>query len=238
MEKVLFEAKEQSHQAKLFWVNYNASRKLREIERIISKKELRQYVLSIIRWIDFVRPLVNNPDHSKFRIGDKRVDRDSLFLLIIVQRIKLMAFFVHAPEEQQIKLAKVMYGNLRKRFRDRLKVWELLLDDEPIVERLNLSDTKVKRLIYQDMQVASGLLKTRAGSKKFLKELCYYPILLLLRFSGLEHSKRLDLMREVLIHVEAPFFGNDCQADEERDRIRKWDDESIHWCNKLFREKP
>ncbi len=236
MQKIRPEVNEQVRHAKEFWEDYVSS-KPGGIERTLISEALGNHVSLIVRWIDFVRPLVKNSDFSKFRIGNDPVDRNELFTFMIVQRIELIAFFVHAPEKHKIILAKKMYAELRKRFRDRLKVWDLLLVDEPVLERLKLSKSAISNWKQQDSQVASGLLKVRAGSKKLLKELCYYPMLLLLRFSGVKHSQRVDLMHEVLTFVEAPQFGYPQYADEELDRIKKWDKESKAWCDKLFREK-
>ena len=129
-----------------------------------------------------------------------------------------------------------MYSTLRKRFMSRVKVWDLILTEPSIVDLLNLSKSKIQRYHLWDRHIVDELFTIRAGSKKFLKEMCYYPILLLMRFGGMKHGQRLDLMHKLLIHVEAPLFGNLQHTDAELGRIRAWDKESIVWCNRLFKE--
>lgn len=236
MDKISSDAKERFRAGRQFWERYPSSEKGGMKDTLFSNV-LIIHVSSIVRWIDFIRPLVYNPDYSKYRIGNDPVDRNELFIVLILQRIETMAFFVHAPEEYKIDLAKQMYRELRKRLRDRLRILDLLLADEPLLERLKVSKSKIRTYQQQDSQAATGLRNSRAGARKFLKELCYYPILLLMRFSGTRHSQRLDTMHELMTFAKAPFFGHVRFVEEERDRIRKWDDESIEWCNKLFGEK-
>lgn len=75
----------------------------------------------------------------------------------------------------------------------------------------------------------------------FLKTRAIFPFMSKLREMGYGHTERINLLHKFLILYNAPGFGKKYEESEigefeEKDRIRKWDEEAMQYYENISKK--
>ncbi len=219
--------------AQEFWNEKNVTEIQNNWHGMAESSDLSDGHNMFITFTQFIRKVKYKSDTSKFRIGSSIMDKKTLFTYMIEKYSEFLVFYISAPEEIQIRVAKELFAFLRDYYNRRLKVLRLVLEIPDLVVDLDLNTSMLKELIIGEGRTLSYLNKRKAGPRKFLKFSCIYPMLTIMRLNEMKKSRRVDEVHDLLILANAPLFGNPRYEYEERERVRKYDDEALTWFKSL-----
>lgn len=121
----------------------------------------------------------------------------------------------------------------RSKYIKQLKATYIILEDSDFMQR---TDIKREKLLEETGRIATmleELRKSRASNKKLHKQAAYH-LLPVLRMIGFSQTNRINFVHQLLVEARAANFGLSYEntpkpgigSKEEKDRIRKWDEEA------------
>ncbi len=153
---------------------------------------------------------------------------------------KILELFIRENKEFNKRLGMDFLAFARKKCERRLKLLESLKKEPDLVTEFDQTTSSLERMILEEEQSLAYFHSIRAKDKKLAKIFCFYPILTILRLDGEEPIERRRHIRQLLIKLDAPDFGESYEdgkfgigEKEELKRIREWDRESIKWFKSL-----
>ena len=238
---------EVSHKPTLAQMASRARESVSEIDKAAKRRELIQWlrhpsvqreVKGMYENVLFVIELIRDIK----RVGLMQAIDDGLVAstcaLILEYQPLNFVYLACWSEEFRNEVAIDFLAYSRDRYARRLKALKLLLVEPSLVEDLNLSDSMLEERIDIDSKSLAYLKHIRAGELKMLKMYCAFPILTILRLQGEDPIQRYRFIHNLLLFAEVPEYGNipsesEIGEEEELERIKKWDEESVEWFEAL-----